>query len=417
MTLKNRKMRNISVVVVVFALIWIIENVPIDAGNAHNSSETDDSISENTITMQIKDTNISQGIAEEQISVSEIPLRENCTQECDYDEPLQNSGSKKPESGLGPNDIQNDRNEWGLDQKDIKTLEKIVQSITDDNMNRADKIKAVYDWIVSNVSYDYLHGKSDAHRALNEKNVTCNGYSELFNAFMDVMGIPCLKIIGTVSGYAEDIKHAWNACQLEDGYWYYVDTCWGDAPIDESSDYTDSRNVDYRYFLACAATMGRDHTPENNRPSPEADSDVYRNTVLKPRMIANKTEYYKNLGMQVLVFTNKDDYVDYASCIETDTEYVIIMDNEYIDSCELQARNADYVRRRGESMRQELVCGDDIDLIFCKRYPFRFSRKSIDNYLDYYNGLGYEVCLFEDMDEIYAEKAKNKYTSRVLIVY
>ena len=72
----------------------------------------------------------------------------------------------------------------------------------------------------------------DAYGALVEGRAVCQGYSDAVKIICDYYGIPCVCISGTSDGGG----HMWNAIQMEDGKWYFVDLTWDDQ---ESSIYYD----------------------------------------------------------------------------------------------------------------------------------------------------------------------------------
>ena len=107
-----------------------------------------------------------------------------------------------------------------------------------------DKVKAIHDWICTNVSYDYANLDDDgytlkhsAYAAAINKTAVCQGYALLFYRMCMEMGVPCRYISGmTQTGEL----HAWNIVQMEDGMWYCVDTTW---------DASYSPAIYYDYFL------------------------------------------------------------------------------------------------------------------------------------------------------------------------
>nr|WP_244386687.1 transglutaminase-like domain-containing protein [Raoultibacter timonensis] len=94
--------------------------------------------------------------------------------------------------------------------------------------NQADVLKAVYDWIVENVSYDNEKAKSvvngtiadgylpDPDATMQSKTGICFDYASLAAAMLRSQGIPCKIITGYVS--PDSIYHAWNMVYLN-GEW------------------------------------------------------------------------------------------------------------------------------------------------------------------------------------------------------
>lgn len=94
-----------------------------------------------------------------------------------------------------------------------------------ENYSDAQKYSWIYDYIISNVDYDYSFSKQSAYTALENKSTICGGYSSLYYVFASELGLPCRIAYGTASG----IYHAWNLVQLNDE-WYCADATMGDAP-------------------------------------------------------------------------------------------------------------------------------------------------------------------------------------------
>lgn len=101
------------------------------------------------------------------------------------------------------------------------------------------KVKAVYDYIINNVTYDEAHLNDEtytlkftAYAALKNKTAVCQGYANLLYRLLLEMGIDCRVITGETDGGA----HAWNIAKLGNVY-YNLDSTW-DAGYD-----------DYAYFL------------------------------------------------------------------------------------------------------------------------------------------------------------------------
>lgn len=100
------------------------------------------------------------------------------------------------------------------------------------------KIKAIYDYICSNITYDYdnLYDdsytlKHSSYAALINKKAVCQGYASLFYRLALEAGIDARVISGDSNG-----PHAWNIVKIE-GRYYNLDSTW------------DAGNTEYEYFL------------------------------------------------------------------------------------------------------------------------------------------------------------------------
>jgi transglutaminase-like putative cysteine protease len=125
-----------------------------------------------------------------------------------------------------------------------------------------DKVKAVHDWMVKNIQYDYDNYLANkipfqsyqVDGAMLYGKAVCQGYADTFELFMDALGIECRTVIGEIydeqSGW---IAHAWNTVRL-DGVWYYIDVTWDDPVPDRGN------SVHwYKYYLTTDSTFGGDH--------------------------------------------------------------------------------------------------------------------------------------------------------------
>ena len=123
-------------------------------------------------------------------------------------------------------------------------------------MSKNEKIKAIYDYLILNVSYDYEGYDSDdisneshsAYGALVNGIAVCDGYSDAMNVLLNRLGIQSDIVIGE----ADEEGHAWNYVKFEEGY-YYVDVTWDDS---------DNGILGYDYFKKTLSEMNQDHVVE-----------------------------------------------------------------------------------------------------------------------------------------------------------
>ncbi|MDO5702672.1 MAG: transglutaminase domain-containing protein, partial [Lachnospiraceae bacterium] len=109
------------------------------------------------------------------------------------------------------------------------------------------KVRAIYDYVCSNVRYDYTHLNDPnyllqftAYGALINGTAVCQGYAVLLYRMLLEAGIDCRVIqgVGGTDGYTE--RHAWNIIKIGSLY-YCADATW-DSPGDGSA-------VTHSYFL------------------------------------------------------------------------------------------------------------------------------------------------------------------------
>lgn len=91
--------------------------------------------------------------------------------------------------------------------------------------NEGDVVRAIYNWIVANISYDEEKASSlvdatgyipDPDSTLNDGEGICFDYASLAAAMLRSLGIPCKIVTGYVS--PGDIYHAWNMIYIDGGW-------------------------------------------------------------------------------------------------------------------------------------------------------------------------------------------------------
>lgn len=120
----------------------------------------------------------------------------------------------------------------------------IIQEVTNDSMLPYEKERAVHDRLIQIIEYDPLALARDSAEAAPPESSTpygalvhgqaiCYGYSSSFQLLMDMLGIECITVDGTIN--EDNDPHSWNMVNL-DGSWYLVDVGWDD-PLNEDSTY------------------------------------------------------------------------------------------------------------------------------------------------------------------------------------
>lgn len=132
-----------------------------------------------------------------------------------------------------------------VDQAVDKTLAEIIKP----GMTDHEKIKAIHDWIVTNVEYDQSLSYYTAYDAISLGKAVCQGYSLLGYKMLQKAGIEVLIAEGSVNTG----EHAWNMVKLG-GSWYHLDMTWDD-PVGASADAT----IRYSYYLKTDEELRRDH--------------------------------------------------------------------------------------------------------------------------------------------------------------
>jgi transglutaminase/protease-like cytokinesis protein 3 len=109
-------------------------------------------------------------------------------------------------------------------------------------MTDYEKVSAAFDWLCTNVKYDYetrdaYNGDKNAvsnpksfgaEGALLNQLAVCSGYASAFNYIMKYYGISSCS----VSSW--ELDHEWNAVQI-DKKWYYIDATWEDFLFNDNN--------------------------------------------------------------------------------------------------------------------------------------------------------------------------------------
>ncbi|ASA25573.1 transglutaminase-like domain-containing protein [Paenibacillus donghaensis] len=113
---------------------------------------------------------------------------------------------------------------WNSSDKAILKAKQLTQGKTTDQ----EKVKAIYNYVVENVKYDYSLANSvttdyipNIDNTLTSKKGICYDYSSLFAAMLRSVDIPAKLVMGNTSYVAQ--YHAWNEVFL-DGKWVIIDT-------------------------------------------------------------------------------------------------------------------------------------------------------------------------------------------------
>lgn len=139
-------------------------------------------------------------------------------------------------------------------------VNQIVKSEIQKGMSKKDKVKAVHNWMIRNVKYDYErllrgyipHVSHTAKGALLKKIAVCDGYAHAFQMVMKKLNIPCRFVVGR----SNNVGHAWNMVKLG-GKWYHLDATFDDPIVNGSN--TNTKPY-YTYFLKSSTVMKKSHS-------------------------------------------------------------------------------------------------------------------------------------------------------------
>lgn len=138
-------------------------------------------------------------------------------------------------------------------------VKQVIKSVIRSNMTKYEKVKAVHNWMIRNVKYDYyslMQGyvpevSHTAKGALIKKVAVCDGYAHAYQMVMKKLKVPCRFVVGKSKG----IGHAWNMVQLS-GKWYHVDVTFDDPIVNGSNK---NKTPYYNYFLKSTSVMKKTH--------------------------------------------------------------------------------------------------------------------------------------------------------------
>ena len=104
--------------------------------------------------------------------------------------------------------------------------EELADEICADSDTDAEKVQAIYSWMIANFEYDYnyqtLLQYFDVRRTLSTRKGVCYDFANLFAALCRSQNIPCYVVDGTpYDRLTED--HTWNRV--------YYDGCWWDLDV------------------------------------------------------------------------------------------------------------------------------------------------------------------------------------------
>jgi transglutaminase-like putative cysteine protease len=111
---------------------------------------------------------------------------------------------------------------------------KLASSVTHDGASMLEKVKAIYNYVVTNISYDYAKAASvqsgylpDLDQVISSKKGICFDYAALMTGMLRVLNIPCKLVVG----YAGSEYHAWISVWSQETGWidgaiYFNGTNW-----------------------------------------------------------------------------------------------------------------------------------------------------------------------------------------------
>ncbi|WP_080562784.1 leucine-rich repeat protein [Mesomycoplasma ovipneumoniae] len=153
----------------------------------------------------------------------------------DYQGNLNSNNSAKSFMNLiDPKDVR-DFEYQGYDEKNRKKVADFTKKLIDDAKPKTDeeKIKIIFDWIVKNVKYAWNLSRTPAVEpsvVLEELYAVCGGYSNLYKAMLDSIGVKNSIVIG----WSKFGPHQWNLVfDSKTKDFFHSDPTWGQFKRDD----------------------------------------------------------------------------------------------------------------------------------------------------------------------------------------
>ena len=148
------------------------------------------------------------------------------------------------------------------------STDAIAKYINSNFKTETDKIRAVFYWTASNISYDVANMfavnfnetvQEQIARTLKTKKGVCIHYAVVFNELSQKTGIQSYIIDGYTkqNGKVGDLAHAWTAAKI-DKKWYLFDPTWGSGYVNNGRF---SKKINNYYFKADPTKIIASHIP------------------------------------------------------------------------------------------------------------------------------------------------------------
>lgn len=211
----------------------------------------------------------------------------------------------------------------------------ILRKINSDESSDLEKITAIYDWLSTNVTYDYAIAADDpedpnSYNSFYLEGVfydgvaVCDGLAKAFVLMCGIEGISAYRICGTerLSG----VSHAWNAV-LVDGKYYVVDTTWSNYKLTLSSESGDTvyEIVSYGNFLISSDEAARSHLTYGEYDIAGGADPGYAYSV----EIAPEYDTMVDSDAELIYIVN--DYLSQFVSEDTDIWIELAVDDEYLN--------------------------------------------------------------------------------------
>ena len=147
-----------------------------------------------------------------------------------------------------------------------QALYTMVDSLVIRDNSTYAKVKAVFDYLVDNCTYDELNLDQSLYSVMVNKSGVCASFSKAFEFAMQCLNIPCTVVYGRLTVpegvLGTTLGHEWN-CVFIDDSWYHVDIT---SALAVDKDENQSR---YRFLCISTDEILKTHMIENPVPIPD----------------------------------------------------------------------------------------------------------------------------------------------------
>lgn len=205
------------------------------------------------------------------------------------------------------------------------STEAIANYINANFKTDTDKIRAVFYWTASNISYDIANmytinfnetPQEQIVKTLKTKKGVCIHYAEVFNDISNKIGIQTYIIEGYTKQYGKvaNLSHAWCAAKI-DNKWYLFDPTWGSGYVNNGKFF---KKLNENYFKAEPTKLISSHIPFDYLWQflnyPITNNEFYQGTTQ-----INKSKKYFNFESEIAKYNTLseiDKLFDSAARIE-----------------------------------------------------------------------------------------------------
>ena len=186
----------------------------------------------------------------------------------------------------------------------------LINELINDHQSDYDKVRALHDYLKSNLEYDTVAASSrsmtdrnvaDAHTivgALLKHKCVCEGFAKAMKYLCDKISLECYVVCGKGNSPLAMGPHAWNIVRIN-GYYHHVDVTW-------DNQYSDSAEIpNYGYLNLSDDEIAKDHTWDR-RFYPACPSSPYNFFRVNDALLDSKAQLESFLYNS---FQNEEEFV------------------------------------------------------------------------------------------------------------